>query len=86
VSAVLVAGSGASGLLAALSAAVAGADVTIVERCQELGGTSALSGGRVWVPANGFPENSGDTIEAARTATLGIGMTFAYLAGRHAAS
>jgi hypothetical protein len=38
----------------------------------ELGGTTALSGGRVWVPANGFPENSGDTIEAARTYLHGL--------------
>ncbi len=49
---VVVAGSGAAGLTAALAAAVAGADVLVVERGERLGGTTALSGGRVWVPGN----------------------------------
>ena len=49
---VLVAGSGAAGLTAALAAAVEGAEVLLVERADRLGGTSALSGGRVWVPGN----------------------------------
>jgi 3-oxosteroid 1-dehydrogenase len=49
---VLVAGSGASGLTAALAAAAGGARVLLAERCASLGGTSALSGGRVWIPAS----------------------------------
>jgi succinate dehydrogenase/fumarate reductase flavoprotein subunit len=49
---VVVAGSGAAGLTAALAAAVAGASVLLVERGDQLGGTTALSGGRVWVPGN----------------------------------
>jgi 3-oxosteroid 1-dehydrogenase len=49
---VIVAGSGAAGLTAALAAAVAGADVLLVERGERLGGTTALSGGRVWIPCN----------------------------------
>lgn len=49
---VVVAGSGAAGLTAALAAAVEGADVLLVERADWLGGTTALSGGRVWVPCN----------------------------------
>lgn len=64
---VLVAGSGASGLVAAMAAADEGASVLVIERADQLGGTSALSGGRVWVPGNHCPENSGDTIDAART-------------------
>lgn len=49
---VVVAGSGASGLTAALAAAVSGADVLLVERGGRFGGTTALSGGRVWIPGN----------------------------------
>jgi 3-oxosteroid 1-dehydrogenase len=59
---VVVAGSGASGLTAALAAAVEGADVLLVERAGSIGGTTALSGGRVWVPGNhlGGSEAPGD--------------------------
>ncbi|MEA9391414.1 FAD-dependent oxidoreductase [Acerihabitans sp. TG2] len=49
---VLVVGSGSAALSAALSAAVAGLSVLIVEKAATLGGTSAMSGGAVWVPAN----------------------------------
>jgi len=69
---IVVAGSGASGLVAALAAAVAGADVLVVERAEELGGTTALGGGRVWVPANHCPENAGDSAEAARAYLDGL--------------
>jgi succinate dehydrogenase/fumarate reductase flavoprotein subunit len=62
---VLVAGSGAAGLTAALAAASAGARVLLVERDDHLGGTTAVSGGRVWVPCNHCPENAGDTPQAA---------------------
>jgi len=63
---IIVAGGGASGLVAALAAAAQGADVLLIERAARLGGTTALGGGRVWVPANHCPENSGDTPQAAR--------------------
>ena len=63
---VIVAGSGASGLIAALAAAIGGADVLVLERSGLLGGTTALGGGRVWVPANHCPENAGDSPQAAR--------------------
>jgi 3-oxosteroid 1-dehydrogenase len=69
---VLVAGSGAAGLTAALAAATAGASVLIVERAAELGGTTALSGGRVWVPGNHCPENAPDTADAARAYLHGV--------------
>lgn len=60
---VVVAGSGAAGLTAALAAAAEGADVLVAERGGQLGGTTALSGGRVWVPCNHLTE--GDTPAAA---------------------
>jgi 3-oxosteroid 1-dehydrogenase len=69
---VIVAGSGASGLVAALAAAAGGADVLVLERSELLGGTTALGGGRVWVPANHCPENAGDSAEAARTYLGGL--------------
>jgi succinate dehydrogenase/fumarate reductase flavoprotein subunit len=56
---VIVAGSGAAGLTAALAAAVDGAKVLLAERAERLGGTTALSGGRVWVPCNHLQD--GDT-------------------------
>lgn len=49
---VLVVGSGSAALSAALAASVAGLSVLIMEKAATLGGTSAMSGGAVWVPAN----------------------------------
>src|SRR5215211_923705 len=49
---VVVLGSGAAGLTAAVTAAVNGASVGLFEKSHELGGTSAWSGGHVWIPGN----------------------------------
>ena len=49
---VTVAGAGVAGLCAALAAAKAGARVTLVEAGERIGGTTALSGGIGWFPAN----------------------------------
>lgn len=49
---VLVVGSGAGGLLAALVAAHNHADVLIVEKAPEWGGSSATSGGGIWIPCS----------------------------------
>ncbi len=48
----VVVGSGAAGLTAALAAAARGARVIVVERADKIGGTSAVSGGAIWVPQN----------------------------------
>ena len=49
---VIVLGSGAAGLTAALAAHDSGARVRLVERFDRVGGTSAVSGGVIWVPQN----------------------------------
>ncbi|MBV8693000.1 MAG: FAD-dependent oxidoreductase [Actinobacteria bacterium] len=49
---VVVVGSGAAALAAALAAHDAGATVAVVERAESVGGTTAVSGGGVWMPRN----------------------------------
>ncbi|WP_204079575.1 FAD-binding protein [Mycobacterium riyadhense] len=47
---VLVVGSGGGGMTAALTAAAFGLDVLVVEKSSYFGGSTALSGGGIWVP------------------------------------
>ncbi|MEU8248864.1 FAD-dependent oxidoreductase [Nonomuraea sp. NPDC048916] len=49
---VLVAGSGAAGLTAAIAAADRGLNVLVVESTPRWGGTTSISGGGLWMPAN----------------------------------
>ena len=56
---VLVIGSGAAGLSAAVTAAHFGAKVIVVEKYHQLGGTSAWSGGWLWVPRNPLAVEAG---------------------------
>jgi 3-oxosteroid 1-dehydrogenase len=49
---VIVVGTGAAGLTAALAAASRGLSVRVVEKAPTFGGSTARSGGGVWVPGN----------------------------------
>jgi 3-oxosteroid 1-dehydrogenase len=49
---ILVIGSGSAGAAAALRIAKGGLRVLLIEKTDCLGGTSAMSGGGVWIPAN----------------------------------
>jgi hypothetical protein len=61
----VVIGSGAAGFSAALTAALEGASVVLVERTAQLGGTTALSAATAWVPCTerGLKVNPSDTPE-----------------------
>jgi succinate dehydrogenase/fumarate reductase flavoprotein subunit len=65
----VVLGSGAAGLTAALTAAEHGARVLVVEKGEKLGGTSAWSGGQIWIPCNPHQKKYGkeDSREKALT-------------------
>nr|WP_321882593.1 FAD-dependent oxidoreductase [Paraburkholderia bannensis] len=65
---VVIVGSGAGGLLAACRAADQGLSVVVLEKSGEYGGTSAVSGGGIWIPCNHLIAEAGgkDTREAAR--------------------
>lgn len=66
---VIVVGSGAGGMTAALCAAQLGLSVVVIEKDALFGGTSAVSGGGIWVPCNDDIPNVGghDTPEEAMT-------------------
>ncbi len=56
---VVVAGSGAAALTAALTAATGGLSVLVVEKSDRIGGTSAMSGAGTWIPANHLARAAG---------------------------
>ena len=56
----LVAGSGIAGLSAAITAKVNGLDTLIVESMEKWGGTTAISGGGLWVPNNPLMQRDGE--------------------------
>ena len=66
---VVVVGSGAGGMSAAITAAKAGLDVLLIEKSEYIGGSTAVSGGAMWVPENPHAAKAGhaDTREAAMT-------------------
>ncbi len=69
----VVVGSGAAGLTAALAASAGGCSVAVLEKSERIGGASAISGGGVWVPRNAHMRDAG--IEDTRDEAL------AYLRG-----
>jgi 3-oxosteroid 1-dehydrogenase len=66
---VVVIGSGGAGMTAALAAKKNGLDVLVVEKTEFFGGSTALSGGGVWVPNNPLMQAEGifDSPELAET-------------------
>lgn len=65
----VVVGSGAAGLAAAVTAAYHGLDVVVVEKADTLGGATAWSGGWMWTPLNPLARAAGivEDPEAVRT-------------------
>lgn len=66
---VLVVGSGAGGLSTAITAKKNGLDVVAIEKEEYFGGTTAFSGGVLWIPGNRHAKANGvqDSRDAART-------------------
>jgi 3-oxosteroid 1-dehydrogenase len=66
---IIVIGSGAAALSAALTASVRGASVLILEKSHKVGGTSAMSGAGTWIPVNHHAKALGiaDSAEEALT-------------------
>src|SRR3954470_13651624 len=66
---VLVAGSGCSGMSAAITARYRGLDVLIVEKEPRFGGTTGRSGGWLWIPRTSLAKSyaPGKPPETART-------------------
>lgn len=66
---VLIIGSGAGGLSTAIVAKKGGLDVLVIEKEEFFGGTTAFSGGVLWIPGNAHARKAGivDTREAAVT-------------------
>lgn len=65
----VVVGSGAGSCVSALVMRQAGKSVLVVEKTELLGGTTAKSGGVMWIPGNRFMREAGedDSLEAAAT-------------------
>ena len=74
---VVVVGSGGAALTAALYASNAGASVVVLEKSDYLGGTTAMSGGMVWIPNNqhmrelGIPDDRETALRYLRLVTQG---------------
>lgn len=71
---VVVMGSGAAGLTSALVAAKAGLKVAVLEKSDRFGGTTAISGGGVWIPGSPQARAAGvdDNVETARAYAMGV--------------
>ena len=56
---VIVVGSGAGGLMAALTSVDSGLKTIVLEKTAWIGGTTALSEGMIWIPANSHARTAG---------------------------
>ena len=66
---VLVVGSGNGGLTAAVANHEMGSkDVLVIEKADKIGGTSATSGGGIWIPCNRYAREAGaeDSLDEAQ--------------------
>ena len=65
----IIAGSGAAGLTCAITARKRGLNVVVIEKEPVFGGTTALSGGVLWIPLthHGRKQNPSDDAQAVRT-------------------
>ena len=66
---VVVVGTGAGGIVSAITAANKGLKTLLIEKADVIGGSSALSGGGLWIPNNHVSKNAGlqDSAEEALT-------------------
>jgi 3-oxosteroid 1-dehydrogenase len=78
---VVVLGTGAAGLTAALRAAADGAGVGLFEKADTVGGTSAWSGGTVWLPNNRHEVELGFSDSREEVPTSATGRTGSQSAG-----
>ena len=62
----IVLGAGGAGMTAALVGAIEGLKTVVLERSAEIGGTTALSSGTLWVP--GYDATAGENPKAAADA------------------
>jgi succinate dehydrogenase/fumarate reductase flavoprotein subunit len=71
---VIVMGSGAAGLTAALRASKSGLRVAVLEKAGHFGGTTAISGGGIWIPASPQAQarHVDDSVEKARDYVLAV--------------
>jgi 3-oxosteroid 1-dehydrogenase len=74
---VVVAGSGGAALTAAVTAAAGGVQVMVLEKSDKVGGTTGVSGGVLWIPANhhmkevGVEDSPEEALRYIRRLTMG---------------
>jgi 3-oxosteroid 1-dehydrogenase len=75
---VLVVGSGAGAMVAAITACDHGGEVLLIEKGEQYGGSSAMSGGGLWIPNNhlmagvGIQDTPEDALEYLKATTGGV--------------
>lgn len=79
----VIVGSGGGSICAALYAASRGKKVLVLEKSRYYGGTTARSGGVMWIPNNRFMKRDGvaDSLDAARTYLESLASNFANAPG-----